>query len=297
MRRMWARLGAALHMLGQTFRHKPPPARQIHFSAKSRYQNIEIVTIGRSGKSLILDGIHQSAEASEFIYHEAVVHPAMCLHPDPKRVLIIGGGEGATLREVLRHTVVERAVMVDIDEMVVEACREHLGWDDGAYDDPRSELIIGDGAKYLRDTDERFDVIIIDSSTPIPGSVSYNLYGDRFYSRAAGRLYAHGLLAGLVSNANFLYSNEHARLRDALRAHFTEIHSYQATDPIFPIVFAFILASNDRGLDVLDYERVEARLRDVRGELRYYDAATHCHIFSLPRYLRQRVDDLGPRRV
>jgi spermidine synthase len=296
MKPMLARLRAAIYPLRHRARRQRLPAEKVFFSARSPYQKIEIVTIGQSGKSLVLDGIHQSAEASEFIYHEAVVHPAMCLHADPKRVLIIGGGEGATLREVLRHPGVGRAVMVDIDEMVVEACREHLGWDDGAYDDPRSELIIGDGVKYMRDTGESFDVIIVDSTTPIPGSISYNLYGDNFYKHATARLLEGGILAGLVSNANFLYSNEHALLRQTLRAHFTEIHSYLATDPIYPIVFAFTLASNDPGLDVHDLERVDARLQSVSGDLRYYDAETHCHLFSLPRYLRQHVDDPTERR-
>jgi len=133
------------------------------YSGRSKFQSIDIVNTGSFGICLILDGKIQSSEADEFIYHEALVHPAMITHPQPERVFIAGGGEGATLREVLAHKTVKRAVMVDIDEEVVSLCRRFLpSWHQNAFDDPRAELHFVDAREYLDESSDKFDVIIID---------------------------------------------------------------------------------------------------------------------------------------
>jgi len=139
--------------------------KTVLFSKKTPFQQIEVVELSGYGRSLILDGKVQSTQTDEFIYHEVLVHPAMLTHPDPKRVLVVGGGEGATLREVLRHRTVERALMVDIDREVVEVSRELLPeFHAGSYDDPRTELVFEDARRWIETHDEIFDVIIIDLS-------------------------------------------------------------------------------------------------------------------------------------
>src|SRR6266545_2239411 len=131
--------------------------------AKTAFQDVEIAETRAHGLALFLDGMPQSAVSDEYVYHEALVHPALISHADPKRVLIAGGGEGATLREVLRHPGVERAVMVDIDGELVDLCREHLAeMHQGAFDDPRAEVVIGDALAYLREHEDRFDAIVVD---------------------------------------------------------------------------------------------------------------------------------------
>src|SRR3972149_640904 len=142
--------------------------RRVLFSTHPPYQSLDILELGSYGKALVLDGKIQSSLLDEFIYHESLVHPAMLAHPAAKRVFIVGGGEGATLREVLRHPTVERVLMVDIDEEVVNRCKEFLPeWHKGSFDDPRAEVRFLDARRYLEETQERFDVIIIDISEPV----------------------------------------------------------------------------------------------------------------------------------
>ena len=139
---------------------------QVYHRGKSEFQEIEVVQTTPFGRLLVTDGLMQSSECDEVVYHEALVHPAMTLHENPKRVFIAGGGEGATMREVLRHPSVEECVMVDIDGILVEQCREHCPfYNDNAYDDPRAKLVIGDAKKGLEDYPEgSFDVIVMDLS-------------------------------------------------------------------------------------------------------------------------------------
>ena len=139
--------------------------RRIIAYQRTPYQEMYIVDSGSYGKALILDGKWQSSTVDEFLYHEPLVQPAMILHGSPQRVLLLGGGEGATLREVLRWKTVRRAVMVDIDRDVVDACRLHLPeLHLNAFDDPRAEVVIADAVEFVEQTADRWDVIISDLS-------------------------------------------------------------------------------------------------------------------------------------
>jgi spermidine synthase len=269
------------------FRGRPRP--KTLYKGRSPFQRIEIVELSRYGKCLRLDRTHQSSELAEFIYHEAIVHPALCLHDNPRRVLIIGGGEGATLREALRHGSVERAVMVDIDEMVVEACRTYLGWDQGAYDDPRAELVIDDGVAFVEKTNDDFDVIIIDSTGPMPGSIAKDLYSEAFFQAAAARLSDGGILAKYVSGPDLMRARVHLEVRQRLRRHFAQVESYVAWTPYYPEHFAFTLAVKGKTVSVFDADRIAARVRPIEDKLRYYDAVTHQHMFGLPKFLREAL--------
>jgi spermidine synthase len=125
-------------------------ARSFLFTGRTAFQEVAILDTQEYGKMLVIDGRTQSAEEDEYIYHEALVHPAMLTHPEPRQVLIIGGGEGASLREVLRYRSVERVVMVDIDRELVELCQKWLPeWHQGAFQDPRVELVFADGKDYI----------------------------------------------------------------------------------------------------------------------------------------------------
>jgi spermidine synthase len=166
--------------------------RMIHYASQTRFQRMEIMESGSYGRCLVLDGKMQSSIIDEFIYHEGLVHPAMLTHPNPKRVFIVGGGEGATLREVLRHKSVEYCMMVDIDREVVEKSKELLPeWHRGAFDDPRTDLRFMDARKYLEETQDSYDVIIIDISEPVEEGPAYLLFTREFYEIVKERLRGH----------------------------------------------------------------------------------------------------------
>lgn len=150
----------------------------------SDFQKVIIAKNKWWGNILWLDNVLNVTERDEFVYHEMIVHVPMLVHPNPRRVLIVGGGDGGAAREVLKHPNLEKFVMIDIDEVVVNECRKHMpGLNNGAFDDPRLELIIGDGIDYVKKTaDNSFDVIIVDSTDPIPDSCGEVLFTSEFYN-------------------------------------------------------------------------------------------------------------------
>lgn len=149
----------------------------------SKFQKVTIARNKWWGNVLWLDNVVNVTEKDEFIYHEMIIHVPMMIHPNPKRVLIVGGGDGGAAREVLKHSNLDKFVMIDIDEVVVNECKKHMpGLNDGAFDDPRLELIIGDGIDYVKKAaDNSFDVIIVDSTDPIPDSCGEVLFTTDFY--------------------------------------------------------------------------------------------------------------------
>ena len=250
---------------------------------------MEILETGSYGKCLILDGKMQSSDVDEFIYHEALVHPAMLTHPKPESVFIVGGGEGATLREVLRHKTVKRAVMVDIDKEVVDRCRELLPeYHQGAFDDPRAELRYMDARKYLEDTNEKFDVIIIDISEPVEEGPAYLLYTQEFYNIVTERLTDAGIISqqtGTIS-PNFLLN--YTAVNNTLSTVFPVVSPYYANIPSFGRPWGFTLASKNVDPLNLPAEEVDKRIgKRIKGKLEFYDGITHQGVFRIPKYLRE----------
>lgn len=266
--------------------------KTVLFSKKTPYQQIEVVEFGDYGRALVLDGKVQSTQTDEFIYHEVLVHPAMLTHPAPKRVLVIGGGEGATLREVLRHRSVERALMVDIDREVVEVSRKMLPeFHAGAYDDPRSELVFEDARRWLETHDESFDVIIIDLSDPIEEGPCYRLYTREFYQLVSRRLSPQGTIAlqsGTVAPHDLL--NIAAVYRTLLTA-FPVVRPYIANVPCFGLPWGFQMASKEidpRAFSAADYDAMLGRR--IRGEMKYLTGEVCTAQFALPKHLRDRLE-------
>ncbi|AEM39280.1 spermidine synthase [Pyrolobus fumarii 1A] len=254
--------------------------KRVLYQAKSPYQYIMVAEIEDFGKALVLDGLIQSSERTEYIYHESLVHPAMVLHPNPRRVLILGGGEGATLREVLKHKTVEKAVMVDIDEMVVEAAKKYLQeWHQGAFDDPRSEVVIEDGMKYVEEClkrGEKFDVIIMDLTDPYGPEVSKGLYSREFFSKLSSILSDDGVLVTQAGNS-FFYRDVYDMVLENIRSVFKHVEEYMVWVPEFGYANNFILASKVHDPRSLKAEDVNARLqeRGVKTKLfngEYYEA-------------------------
>lgn len=221
------------------------------------------------GLCVALDGDLQSCEADEGLYHEALVHPAMLLHPAPKRVLVMGGGEGATAREVLRHAGVESVVMVDIDAEFVGLCQEHLAaWNQEAFADPRLDLQCRDINDFLDEAGPGFDVVIgdlvdfRDSDAP-----AAELYSRELYARLRRRLNAGALLATQAGALTARSQAGHRRVRASLAGAFRHVASYALTVPSFYHLWSFVLASDaplpEPGEPPLDRFRERGRARGL----------------------------------
>jgi len=251
------------------------------FETQTKYQRLELYETEGFGKMLVLDGTVQLVEVGEESYHEPLVHPVMLAHPNPKRVLIIGGGDGGTLREVLRHDV-EKVTMVEIDETVVEVSRIYLGIDRGAFEDPRAELIIGDGVKYLEETGERFDVIVVDSTDPVgPAKL---LFSEEFYRSAYEKLGERGLYVTQAGSV-YLFTNELVDAYNAMKKVFDRVYYFS-----FPVIgyaspWSFLVGVKG---DV-DFKRVDAD-RAGKLDLYYYDPERHETLFQMPRYVRKLLE-------
>ncbi len=259
--------------------------RRVYFHARSRYQDIIVADVIDFGKALILDGLIQSTERTEYIYHESLVHPAMVLHPSPRRVLILGGGEGATLREALKHSTVERAVMVDIDEMVVEVARKYLQeWHQGSFDDPRSQVVIMDGVKYVEEAigrGEKFDVVIMDLTDPYGPEVSKGLYSREFFEKLSRVLGDDGVLVTQAGNS-FYYREVYDKVLENVKSVFPHVAEYMVWVPDFGYANNFILASKRYDPEALGEEEVDKRLRERGVKTRLFNGRYYVALMKMP---------------
>ncbi|ERN40358.1 spermidine synthase [Rubidibacter lacunae KORDI 51-2] len=258
---------------------------------QTAFQEMYVVETGAYGKGLLLDGKWQSCTGDEFLYHEALVHPAILACGAPKRVLILGGGEGATAREVLRWHEVERVLMVDIDGDVVAACREHLPeMHAGAFDDPRTEVAIADALEVLDTTIERWDVIISDLSDPVEDGPSFQLFTREYFQKIHEVLAPGGsfvLQAGPVAPAGLTL---HARIVNTVAAVFPHVCSYSSFTPTYGAPWGFALAS-ERLLDTRPDPAAIDRILAARtaGGLRFFDGTTLLGLLQTPAHIRRAI--------
>jgi spermidine synthase len=261
---------------------------EIIYSGQTKYQKIEIMRSGAFGKCLVLDSKIQSSEFDEFVYHEALVQPALIAHPRPETVFIAGGGEGATLREVLSHVTVRRAVMIDIDADVISVSRQYLpDYSRGAFDDQRTELRHVDAREYLAASDEKFDAIIIDLTEPVEAGPAYLLYTQEFYRLAGQRLTPDGLMAVQAGCASMVELLNFSAVYQTLRSVFPVVLPYQADIPSFGGPWGFCLASG--GIAPPPPDDIDRRIRARGLKLRLYDGLAHQGMFALSQPLRRQL--------
>ena len=274
--------------------------KDIVHEGKTQYQKVNILDTDTFGRCLILDGKTQSTEVDEYIYHEALVHPALLSHSRPESVFIGGGGEGATLREVLHHKSIQRVVMLDLDGDVVELSRRYLPkHHQGVFDDPRVDLRYDDARKYLASCHENFDVIVLDLVDPIEGGTSYLLYTQEFYDIARSKLRPGGVLVTQAGPAGLLnYTECFTAIVRTISNLFPQTYPYASYVPAFTTLWGFVLAfteaapQQDRAwLKDLDPRTVDGLISQrLSSELRDYDGTTHRSMFSIPKYLRQGIE-------
>jgi spermidine synthase len=270
--------------------------RRVIYSGRTQYQEVALLDTGPFGRSLVLDGRTQSSEADEFVYHEGLVQPVMAAHHAPKRVFIAGGGEGATAREVLRHTNVAQVVMVDLDQEVVELCRRHLpGHHQGAFDDPRLVLHHEDALAFLERTYEPFDVVIIDVPDPLEAGPAYKLFTQEFYRLVGSRLSPGGLMVAQAGPAGPInYTEIFTAIAKTAGSVFPRCSAYRVHMPSFGTSWGFVACGGEEtpSMEALSPEEIDARMADrLSAPLRYYDGIAHNGMFALPKYLRQGFID------
>ena len=265
--------------------------REVLVHKKTRFQEMHIIDTGTYGKALLLDGLWQSSSGDEFLYHEPLVHPACVNHNTPKQVLLLGAGEGATLREVLKWRSIERVVMVDIDAEVVEACREHLAEvHQGAFDDPRAELIIGDALDYLDESDDRWDIIISDLSDPIEDGPSFMLFTKEYFEKCRRVLKANGYFVVQAGSVAPTQIEMHARLTNTVQAIFPNVVSYCSYIPTYGEPWGFIMGSTEE-IDLHpDPAAIDAQLAaETTGDFRMFDGVTLLGLMHPPKHIREAI--------
>ena len=260
---------------------------------QTKFQHVEIMLTADYGKALVLDGRIQSSQADEFIYHEVLVQPGLLAHPHPRRAMVIGGGEGATVREILRHRSITGCLMVDIDGEVVAECRKHLPeMHRGAFDDPRTRLLHEDARAYLEKTSDRFDLIVIDLVEPLEEGPACLLFTKEFYSLVRDRLTADGVMtmqAGMTKvNELFFFGAVNRTLREV----FPVVAPYQGFISCFGTPWGFILASkgaDPRRQTAEEIDRLLAARLDP-ADLGYWNGAAHLHSFNLPKFITRAIE-------
>lgn len=264
--------------------------REPLISMKTKFQEVKIIDTYNLGRVVVLDDKIQSTEVDEFIYHEALVHPSMITHPNPKDILILGGGEGATLREVLKHPTVKKVTMVDIDEEFVNLCKKYLEkWHDGSFNDERVELIFEDAMEYIKKTDSKFDVIISDLSDPVEKGPAVMLYTKEFYSLAKDALMPDGIF---VTHATEIYHIFNEGIFTGIFRMFSEIFPvsdfYYEYVHGFSCLWAFAIGSLKYTPSKMPTTLIADRLKRRKlDSLSYYDEETHRRLFCLPKCLRK----------
>jgi spermidine synthase len=255
---------------------------------KTDQQHLLIFENAFYGRVLVLDGVVQTTETDEFVYHEMLTHVPLLAHENPQRVLIIGGGDGGILREVLRHTTVEKVTLVEIDGSVVERSKKYLPTlSNGAFEDPRLELRIEDGVVFVEQTKEKFDVIICDSTDPTgPGAV---LFTEKFYRLCKQALNEKGIFVN-QNGVPFLQMDELITTLKNRSPHFKNVRYYVAAVPTYVGGFMALGWASDFDYQTLTEEILKERLHRVTGPMKYYNPGVHKASFCLPQFMLDLLD-------
>ncbi|MEO0272444.1 MAG: polyamine aminopropyltransferase [candidate division WOR-3 bacterium] len=252
------------------------------YSGKSPFQKIDIFSCETYGKVLVLDGMVMLTERDEFIYHEMISHPALRVHPNPERVLIIGGGDGGTAREVLKYDEVKSVIMVEIDREVVEVSKKYLPTVSCALENPKLHIHYEDGVDFVRKCEEKFDVILLDTSDPVgPAEV---LYKREFYENCKKCLSENGILVTQAESPWAQLETIKKLLRE-ISGIFKETKIYLAHIPTYPGgLWAFLMMGENFNIN-------ETK-RPVKGPTKYYNDEVHQGMIALPQYLKEALSEI-----
>ena len=252
------------------------------------FQLLEVYDTPDLGRIFRLDGCNMTSEKDEFFYHENLVHPAAIAHPAPKRALVIGGGDGGSSKELLKHATLEQVHMAELDPVVIEVSRAQFGAvHGGAFDDPRLKVTVGDGLAYLRGTEVRYDLVCMDLTDPVGPSVE--LYSPATFRLAKRAMTPNGALT-LHMGSPFSHPERVRTTLGNLRQVFAKVTPYFVHIPIYGSIWGFACASDEmdpRAVPAKEADRILAA-RGVK-DLRYYNGEVHQAVFALPNYIRRLV--------
>lgn len=263
---------------------------------RTPYQLLEVYDTPDLGRIFRLDGCNMTSERDEFFYHENLVHPAAVAHPGPRRALVIGGGDGGSSEELLKHPSLERVHMVELDPVVIEVAKAHFGKvHRGAFDDPRLEVTVGDGLAYLRATPVRYDLVAMDLTDPVGPSVE--LYSPATFALARRAMTADGALT-LHLGSPFSHPERVRATLASLRQVFRRVTPYFVHIPLYGSIWGFACASDrldPRELSAQDVDKIVAQRR--LSHLQYYNGETHRAVFAVPNYIRALLSDVTPAKA
>ncbi|MFN7106307.1 MAG: polyamine aminopropyltransferase, partial [Pyrobaculum sp.] len=257
---------------------------------RSPYQEIIVADTEDYGRALILDGYIQSSYYDEYYYHESLVHPALSTHINPREVLILGGGEGAALREVLKHKTVFHAVMVDIDGDVVSLSREYLPkMHQGAFDNPRAVVAIEDGFVYVENAarkGEKYDVVIMDLTDPYASEIARQLYTREFFGKIKRILNDDGIVVTQAGNS-FYFPEAYDGVLDGVRQNFPIVAEYSCWIPSFGYAVNYVMGSSRYDPHAMTAEEIDRRLKERGVSTLFYTGRTHIGLMNLPIYRKR----------
>ncbi len=260
---------------------------EVLFSEKSKYQQVDIVKTTGHGKMLLNDGMVMLSEKDEFVYHEMIAHVPIFSHPNPDKILIIGGGDGGTAREVLKHKNVRKVTLVEIDELVVNACKKHLPKLSKSFEDPKMNLLIDDGVKFVNETKEKFDIILVDSTDPVGPATP--LFNREFYESASKILNDDGIL---ISQAESPFYNQDIQLSmmKAQRDFFKTLNIFLLSNLTYPGgLWSFGFAS--KGNISFKTDTTE-KFKDSGIKMKYYNPDVHLASFVLPDFIKENLSGI-----
>ncbi len=254
--------------------------KQTMVHEQTDFQELAMIETEEYGNMLVLDGMVMTTEKDEFVYHEMVAHPALFTHPNPENVLVVGGGDGGVIREVLKHPEVKKAVLVDIDGKVIEYSKKYLPSIAGKLDDPRVEVIVNDGYMHIHEHKNTYDVIMVDSTEPVGPAV--NLFTKGFYQGIHDALKEDGIFVAQTDNPWFKADLIRSVNRDVKEV-FDIVRVYAANIPTYPSgLWTFTMGSKKH--DPLSVD--ESKLPEL--DTKYYSPRLHKAAFALPKF----VEDL-----
>ena len=258
------------------------------YSRRSPYQHIQVFETDAFGKLLALDGLVMMTERDEFVYHEMITHPAMCLHRHPRNVLVIGGGDGGTVREVLRYEECQHVDLVEIDAQVLEVSKKYFPSVSSSLDDRRLIIQVRDGVEFIKQAKpEIYDLVIVDSTDPV--GFAEGLFGEEFYRDCARVLRDGGILVTQTESPfDDAYKSSILKARRVLGQLFGQTHVYLAHIPTYPMgTWSFTMATEKlHPIDDLDPGRINKRIEPFVEDLRYYNARVHLGAFALPNFAK-----------
>ncbi|SNX55408.1 polyamine aminopropyltransferase [Thermoanaerobacterium sp. RBIITD] len=250
---------------------------------KTDYQELAIIDTEYYGKTLVLDGILQTTENDEFVYHEMIVHVPLFTHKNPKSVLIVGGGDGGAIKEILKHKTVERIVLAEIDERVVENSKKYLPSISYGLDDEKVEIMIGDGIKYVEEHKNEFDVVIVDSTDPIGPAVG--LFTIDFYKSVYECLKEDGIIVAQTESP-FIYGKLINKLSKMFKEIYPIVKPYICTIPTYPgSLWTFTMGSKKYDPEAIDVNMIP------KINTKYYTPEIHKSCFVLPKFIKDIFEE------